>query len=455
MIQPPRRRQEASRHVLGIKPRLEGMAGDRQILLPGRQAFAAGHAQLPFHQIDPGDRLGDRMFHLQAGVHFHEPEPVGAQAPAAVDDELDGPRTLVADRLGRPHGGRAHRLAHRGGHARRRGLLDHLLVAALERAVALEQMHRAGAIAKDLHLDMARLLDIFLDQYGWIAKGGARLALRAFEGGGEILRAGDLAHPLAAPACDGLDQHRIANLIRRTGQMFGILVFTMIAGHDGHPRLLHQPLGRVLEPHRPDRRRRRPDEHQPRRLDGIDEIGVLGQKAIAGVNALRARGLRGRDDPLAPQVAVGRRGAADMHGLIRHGDMLGRSIGIGIDGNRRHPQFAGGLDDPAGDFAAVGDEDFLEHVRPRLGNGDGRAGAFRAMALHPRTPGIFGSRRTAQTLLCLGRDAVQKGGGGQDVVDQPDGFAGNGCAVRRIALGLGQRPGRAGGSIGAQGPGIA
>jgi hypothetical protein len=37
------------------------------------------------------------------------------------------------------------------------GLLEHLLVAALQRAVALAQMHRAAlAVAEDLHLDMAR-----------------------------------------------------------------------------------------------------------------------------------------------------------------------------------------------------------------------------------------------------------------------------------------------------------
>jgi hypothetical protein len=38
----------------------------------------------------------------------------------------------------------AHRRAHLGGHAGGRRFLDHLLVAALQRAVALEQMHRAA-----------------------------------------------------------------------------------------------------------------------------------------------------------------------------------------------------------------------------------------------------------------------------------------------------------------------
>ena len=31
-----------------------------------------GHAQLPFDEVEPGDRLGHRMLHLQARVHLDE-----------------------------------------------------------------------------------------------------------------------------------------------------------------------------------------------------------------------------------------------------------------------------------------------------------------------------------------------------------------------------------------------
>jgi hypothetical protein len=45
--------------------------------------------------------------------------------------------------------------AHRGGQAGRGGLFEHLLVAALERAVAVaEHGHLAAAVAEDLHLDV-------------------------------------------------------------------------------------------------------------------------------------------------------------------------------------------------------------------------------------------------------------------------------------------------------------
>jgi hypothetical protein len=41
-------------------------------------------------QIDPGDRLGDRMLHLQAGVHLDEVEL------AVLVEELDGARAAIA-----------------------------------------------------------------------------------------------------------------------------------------------------------------------------------------------------------------------------------------------------------------------------------------------------------------------------------------------------------------------
>src|SRR3546814_2042362 len=59
---------------------------------------------------------------------------------------------------------------------------------------------------------MTRGQDILLDQHMVVAERRRRLALargeRVSEVGGRI----DLAHPLAAAARDGLDQHRIADL---------------------------------------------------------------------------------------------------------------------------------------------------------------------------------------------------------------------------------------------------
>ena len=62
------------RRILGINARLHRVAGNAHLILLERQRLAGGDAELPFHQIEPGDGFGDRMLDLQARVHLHEPE---------------------------------------------------------------------------------------------------------------------------------------------------------------------------------------------------------------------------------------------------------------------------------------------------------------------------------------------------------------------------------------------
>ena len=403
MLQPPGRGQEAGGHVFGVKPRFKGMAADAQIVLPGGQRLARGHAQLPFDQIEAGDRLGHRMLNLKPRVHFHEPETVRAQPVRAVDDKLDRARALVADGLGRAHRRHPHRLAHLGRHAGRGSLFDHLLVAALQRTVTLKEMHRMGAIAKHLHLDMARLFHVFLDQHGGVAKGGLRLALRRGQRRRKIARAFDQPHTLAAAARHRLDQHRIADFPGRTRQIGRVLVFAVIARHDRHARLVHQGLRRILQPHRPDRIRRGPDKHQPRRLDRIDEAGVFRQKPVARMDRLGAGFQRRRDDRIAAQIAVARRRAADGHRLIGQRHMARAGIGLGINGDGRHAQTARAVDDAAGDFATVGDQDLAKHLGSPCECGGGPA-PRQGDALAP--PGVFFQEETP---LLLGQNTPAGG----------------------------------------------
>ena len=53
-----------------------------------------------------------------------------------------------------------------------------------------------------------------------------------------------------------------------------------------------------------------------------------------------------------------------MNGLVGHFDMQRIGIGVRIDRDGGDTQAARGLDDPAGDLAAIGDEDLVEHARP-------------------------------------------------------------------------------------------
>jgi hypothetical protein len=50
-----------------------------------------------------------------------------------------------------------------------------------------------------------------------------------------------------------------------------------------------------------------------------------------------------------------------VHRLIRHLHERRARIRIRIDGNRLYAHAPRGLDDTAGDFTTIGDQDFLEH----------------------------------------------------------------------------------------------
>ncbi len=351
------RGQEVALGVLGIDAGLQRVAVDAQFVLRARQRLAAGHAQLPFDEVLAGDHLGDGMLDLQARVHLHEVE--GA---VLVDDELDRAGAHIADRARGGHGGLAHGAAAVQRHARRGRLLQHLLVAALHRAVALEQVDRvAEAVGEHLDLDMARACQVLLDQHAVIAKAARRLALDRGQRGLECLARFHHAHALAAAARAGLDQHRVADAVGLRAQERGVLVVPVVAGHQRHAGTLHQRLGRALAAHRLDGRGRRPDKDQAGFRAGPRKGLVLRQKAIARVDGLGARRARGFEDAVGTQVTVAGGRLADVYGLIARGDVAGVDVGIGIHRNGADAQATAGRGDPAGDFASVGDEEFVEH----------------------------------------------------------------------------------------------
>src|SRR5699024_10274154 len=73
--------------VLGVDPGLDRVALEVHVFLGQRQPLAARDPELLGDQVDPGDRLGDGVLDLQAGVHLEEEGGIGG---GAVDDELDG-----------------------------------------------------------------------------------------------------------------------------------------------------------------------------------------------------------------------------------------------------------------------------------------------------------------------------------------------------------------------------
>ena len=237
------------------------MTVDADRVLSDRQRLARGHAQLPFDEIETGDHLGHRVLDLQAGVHLEEEEAI------CVRDELHRAGAFVADSPRRGDGGASH-----GGsaiviEARRGRLLDHLLMAPLHRAVALEQVDRVAVpVGEHLHLDVPRMRQIALEQHAVIAEGGCGLLPRRVQRGGKFVRVRHDPHAATAAAGHRLDHQREADAVRLVGEECGVLALAMITGQQRHAGFLHQRLGRGLRSHGAHRRRRRPDE---------DDAGLL------------------------------------------------------------------------------------------------------------------------------------------------------------------------------------
>ena len=74
-------------------PALDRVAAQRDVVLVERQALTGRDAQLLADDVDAGDHLGDRVLHLDAGVHLEE----GEGAALRVHEELDRARPRVLE----------------------------------------------------------------------------------------------------------------------------------------------------------------------------------------------------------------------------------------------------------------------------------------------------------------------------------------------------------------------
>src|SRR5262249_44620104 len=322
------------------------------------ELFARRHADHLLDQVDAGHQLGDGMLDLQPRVHFEEVKTL-----VLADHELHGSGGVVADGLGERDRLLAHFAARRRVDERTRRFLDHFLVAALDRAFALAEMNDVAVLVTE-HLDfnMARINDEFLDEQPIVAEGGFGFRTRARKTLGDLGLGTRDPHALAAAACRCLDHHRISDLVRDLHRVLDVSDHAKMTGNGGHFGLRRRPLAFDLVAHGGDRLGIGTDEDDAGLRQRLGEGLALGQKAVARMHRLGAGALAGGDDLVDDEIALGCRRRADRHGLVGHFDVQRVAVGVGIDRNSCDSQAARGLDDPAGDLAAIGDQDTLEHA---------------------------------------------------------------------------------------------
>ena len=98
--------EKVAKRVFRVDAALDGPAFALHLVLRQWQRLTSRHADHQLDQIEPGDALGDRMLHLQAGVHLQE-----IKVLVLADHKLHRARALVLHRLGQRHRLLAHGFA--------------------------------------------------------------------------------------------------------------------------------------------------------------------------------------------------------------------------------------------------------------------------------------------------------------------------------------------------------
>jgi len=349
-------REETLGRVFGVQAHFHGMAAQGHLFLAQWQWVAGGDQQLPGHQVQAGNQLGDRVLHLQARVHFQEVE-----LTVAVEQKFHGAGADVIHRAPGLERRLAHGLAQFRGHDGAGRFFDDFLVATLDRAVAFAEVDQvAVAVAEQLDFDVTRVDQCLFEDQFVTAEG----VLRFGAGGAQLLQQVlgfvHQAHASATAAGAGLDHQRVADAVGLVLQGGVVLGAALVAGDARHFGFQHGEFGPALAAHQFDGLDAGADEDQAGVLARAGETGVFREEAVAGVYGVGAGFFGGLKDGRDVEVGLLYRGGADAHGFVGHLHVQGLGVGVAVDGDGAVAQCLGRALDAAGDFTAVGDQDLVE-----------------------------------------------------------------------------------------------
>src|SRR5690606_6247333 len=303
--------------IFGVEAAFDRPAFDLQILLLEGELLAGGDADHLLDEIEAGDHFRNWVLYLQPRVHFQKVEAL----VGAAGDELDGAGAIVV------HGARqcdrllAHGVPGLIVEQRRRRFFDDFLVAALNRAFTLEQMHDiAVLIAHHLDFDVTRRGDEFFDEDAVVAEGALGFGAHRREALFHFLAIVGDADAFAAAAGAGLDHHRVADVFADLHGVLDAFDLADEARHAGDASFGSGLLGLDLVAHGADGVGVGADEDDLLCFEPIGELGFLGKEAETWVDGLRACLLGGGDDLVDDKIALRGRRRADEYGLGGHLD---------------------------------------------------------------------------------------------------------------------------------------
>ena len=242
------------------------------------------------------------MLDLDAGVHLDEVDGL-----VLIDQELHGPRTVISDGLPQRKRILVQLVLRLLRQVRGGGYFDHLLKAALYRAVALEEVHQLTvAVAQELHLDVAGVLDEFFQEDRAVTEGFFRFATGLDDLVAELLLVAYYAHPTAAASGGRLNDDGVPDARSLAGSHLRVTDILVAILNEGHAYLTGELLGGYLVPQLVHALGRGTHKFDPRLQAGAGEVHVLRQEAVTGVDSIHLLVLRQLDDGL--DVDVGPQG---------------------------------------------------------------------------------------------------------------------------------------------------
>jgi hypothetical protein len=360
---------EPTLRVLGVEPHLDGVAGGGGRVLRW-ESLAGSDAQLPLDQIEPGGQLRHRMLDLEPGVDLEE----GRETGRGLVEELDGAGTAVGGRAGQGRGCGPQVGVLLGGQGRGGRLLQDLLVAALQRAVARPGgPHRTLPVGEDLDLDVSRPGQHALQEHGLVPEGRTGLGARACERGLERVEIATHADAAASATGCRLDHQGDADALRMLAGCLEVIDGAVAPRRDGHPGAFGEQLGADLVAERTHRVPGGADEGDAELLASVGEVGVLGDEPPADPGGVDVGCLE-----CARELVVVEVGGPGPRRLARTGSDADRVVGlpdehgvplrVGVQRDRAGSgpigvaEGAHGVDQPHRRFASVDDGDALEHA---------------------------------------------------------------------------------------------
>ena len=246
------------------------------------QHLVIGYTDLFFYQIHAHHFFGDGMLHLQTGVHLQKIE-----IAVLVHQKLDSSGSRIVHRPGGSHCLFPHLLAEFRSKERRRALLYNLLVATLDRTLAVKQMdYIAMIVTQNLKFYMMGFLHKFFqinriipERRHGLGTGGV-ICLHHF------IFTVYQPHPFTAASHRSLQHDRIAYFITDTYRLFGTLQRLFRTGDHGNACGNHTLTGGNLVTHRFHRLGGRADKDDPLLFAPAGKISILGQKTITGMNGI-------------------------------------------------------------------------------------------------------------------------------------------------------------------------